>query len=108
VSFTVTNTGGRGGADVVPVFVRQATSTVVVPPHRLVAFSRVDLQAGESRSLTIEFPASRLAVTPGDIDSSAAPRVEAGVYTLEVPDVAEANDLLPATSPPLTADFRIT
>jgi hypothetical protein len=57
--------------------------------------------------VTIQVPGSRLAATPSDIDASAAPGVEPGVYTLEVPDVAEPDDLFPSTSPPLTADFRI-
>jgi beta-glucosidase len=107
-SFTVTNAGERAGADIVPVFVHQATSTVVVPPHRLVGFARVDVEPGESRSVSVRFPTSRLSVTPGDIDSTAAPEVEPGVYTLEVPTQPEPNNLFPSSSPPLQADFTLT
>ena len=107
VRFRVTNTGGAAGADVVPVFVHQAVSPVVVPPHRLVGFARVQLEPGESRSVTLDFPLARLAVTPGDIDSSAVPEVPRGVYTVEVPTQPQPNDLFPNSSPPLRADFSV-
>lgn len=83
-TFTVTNTGKRAGTEVVPVYVHQPVSAVVVPPQRLVTFARVPLAAGQSKVVRISFPVSRLAVTPGDIDGSAPPRVEAGTYQLQV------------------------
>ena len=104
----VTNTGSRPGEDVVPVFVRQPTAEVVVPPHRLVAFARVSLPAGESQTLTLQFPTSRLAVTPGDIDSTAMPVVENGAYTLEIPTQPDPGNLFPKASPPLQADFTLS
>jgi beta-glucosidase len=42
------------------------------------------VQAGESRVVRVSFPVSELAVTPGDIDGTAAPRVEAGSYQVQV------------------------
>jgi beta-glucosidase len=107
VTFTVGNTGGIAGTDVVPVFVHQATSPILVPPHRLVGFARVNLEPGESRTVNLEFPVSRLAITPGDIDSSAPPAVERGVYTVEVPTQPQSNDLFPSSSPPLQAAFTV-
>jgi beta-glucosidase len=92
---------------VVPVFVHQAASQIVVPPHRLVAFARVELEPGESRTVNVAFRLSRLATTPGDIDASAPPEVERGVYTVEVPTNPEPNDLFPNSNPPLRADFRV-
>src|SRR5205823_1371145 len=38
-TFTVTNTGGRAGTDIVPVYVHQPVSDVVAPPQRLVTFA---------------------------------------------------------------------
>jgi beta-glucosidase len=108
VTFSVSNTGGWAGTEVVPVFVHQATSPILVPPHRLVAFAREDLQPGESRTVNLVFPLSRLAITPGDIDSSAPPAIERGVYTVEVPTRPEPNDLFPSSSPPLHADFTVS
>jgi len=84
VSFTVTNTGSRPGTDIVPVYVRQPVSSVVVPPRRLVGFARVTLAAGASTVVTVTFPVSELAVTPGDIDGISAPRVEPGAYRVQV------------------------
>jgi len=83
-TFTVTNTGGRAGTDVVPVYVHQPVSLVVVPAQRLAGFTRVTLAAGQSKTVQVSFPVSVLAVTPGDIDSSAAPRVEPGAYQVQL------------------------
>jgi beta-glucosidase len=80
VTFTVTNTGTRDGTDIVPVYVQQPVSPVVVPPQRLVGFARVSLRAGESKTVQVPFRTSTLAVTPGDIDSTARPAVEPGAY----------------------------
>jgi beta-glucosidase len=83
-TFTVANTGNRAGTEVVPVYVRQPVSAIVVPPRRLVGFTRVDLDAGESRVVEVSFPVSELAVTPGDIDGAGKPRVEPGAYQVQV------------------------
>ena len=83
-TFTVTNTGTRAGTEVVPVYVHQPVSAVVVPPQRLVGFARTTLQAGESKVVRVSFRVSELAVTPGDIDGTARPRVEAGSYQVQV------------------------
>jgi beta-glucosidase len=93
-TFTVANTGSRDGATVVPVYVSQPVSDVVVPPKRLVGFARVDLVAGTSLVVHVSFPVSELAVTPDDIDSSERPAVERGNYRVVV-----GSD---------TADFTIT
>ncbi len=84
VTFTVANTGSRAGTDVVPVYVAQPVSDVVVPPQRLVAFTRVTLDPGQSKVVHLSFPVSVLAVTPGDIDATARPRVEPGAYLAQV------------------------
>ncbi len=83
-TFTVANTGSRAGADVVPVYVHQPVSDVVVPVQRLVGFARVNLDAGESRVVHVSFPVSELAVTPDDIDGTGRPRVEPGPYQVQV------------------------
>jgi beta-glucosidase len=83
-TFTVANTGSRAGTEVVPVYVHQPVSDVVAPPKRLVGFTRVDLDAGESRVVHVSFPVSELAVTPGDIDGTGRRRVEPGSYQVQV------------------------
>ncbi|TCO60513.1 beta-glucosidase [Actinocrispum wychmicini] len=84
VSVTVTNTGTRAGTQVVPVYVHQPVSDVLVPPQRLAAFTRVTLNPGESRTAQVSFPTSVLAVTPGDVDGTARPDVEPGAYQAQV------------------------
>ncbi len=83
-TFTVTNTGSRSGTDIVPVYVAQPVSSVVVPPQRLVGFTRVTLDAGQSKTVDVQFPVSTLAETQGDIDASAPPTVARGAYVVQL------------------------
>jgi beta-glucosidase len=82
--FTVTNNGSRGGTDIVPLYVAQPVSGVVTPPQRLVGFTRVTLDAGQSKVVEIRFPVSRLAETQGDINASGPPTVEPGSYVAQL------------------------
>ena len=86
VSFTVSNTGTRDGADVVPVYVHMPTpsGSILRPPQQLVGFARVDLKAGTSQHVTVSFPTSELAVTPSDIDASGPRQVQPGEYDVMV------------------------
>ena len=90
-SFTVTNAGTTLGTDIVPVYVAQPLSSVVVPPQRLVGFVRVDLAAGQSKTVSVTFPTSTLAETRGDINASAPPTVQAGTYIVQL----DKNDRTP-------------
>jgi beta-glucosidase len=83
-TFTVANTGSRAGTDVVPVYVHQPVSAVVVPNQRLVGFTRVTLDPGQSKTVTVSFPVTELAVTPGDIEGIGRPRVEPGSYQVQI------------------------
>jgi beta-glucosidase len=74
----------------VPVYAGQPVSAVLVPPKRLVAFTRVSLAAGQQRTVHLTFPVARLAVTPGDVNGAGAPRVEPGGYQLSTVDSASA------------------
>jgi len=95
-TFTVSNTGSRAGTDVVPVYVHQPVSPVVVPPQRLVGFTRVTLNPGQVKTVHVAFPVSELAVTPGDIEGDASPQVELGSYQVQI-----------GTPASLSADFII-
>ncbi len=100
-TFTVTNTGTRSGTDIVPVYVSQPVSSVVVPPQRLVGFTRVSLASGQSKVVHVSFPASALAETQGDINASGPPSVEPGAYIVQL----DKNDTTPydvAVSAPFT------
>jgi beta-glucosidase len=83
-TFTVSNTGSKAGTDIVPVYVHQPVSVVLVPNQRLVGFTRVTLDPGQSKTVHVTFPTSELAVTPGDIEGDAAPQVETGAYQVQI------------------------
>jgi beta-glucosidase len=83
-TFTVTNTGTKAGTDVVPVYVHQPVSLVLVPDQRLAGFARVTLNAGQSKTVRVSFPVPELAVTPGDIESTGTPQVEPGAYQVQI------------------------
>ncbi len=83
-TFTVSNSGGRSGTDIVPVYVSQPVSSVVVPPQRLVGFARVTLEAGQSKVVTVPFPVSALAESQGDINAAGPPTVEPGSYIVQL------------------------
>jgi beta-glucosidase len=95
-TFTVANTGSRAGTDIVPVYVHQPVSVVLVPDQRLVGFTRVTLDAGQSKTVHVSFPVSELAVTPGDIDSTGSPQVELGSYQVQI-----------GTPASMSADFTV-
>jgi beta-glucosidase len=100
-TFTVSNTGARAGTDIVPVYVAQPVSGVVVPPQRLVGFTRVTLDPGQSKTVQVDFPVSTLAETQGDIDASGPPTLEPGDYVVQL----NKNDTTPydvAASAPFT------
>jgi beta-glucosidase len=83
-SFTVTNNGNRSGTDIVPVYVHQPDSAVVVPTQRLVGFTRVTLDGGVSKDVNVTFPVSALAESQGDINASGPPTVEPGSYLVQL------------------------
>jgi beta-glucosidase len=95
-SFTVANTGTRAGTDVVPLYVHQPVSAVLVPDQRLVGFTRVTLDPGQSKTVQVSFPVSELAVTPGDVESTGTPQVEPGTYQAQI-----------GTPASLTASFTV-
>jgi beta-glucosidase len=53
VSFTVTNTGNRAGAEVAEVYA-SLPAAAAEPPKRLVGWSKVTLGAGESKEVAVE------------------------------------------------------
>ncbi len=95
-AFTVSNSGRVAGTDLVPVYVHQPVSAVLVPSQRLVGFTRVTLTPGQSKTVQVTFPVSELAVTPGDISGTSSPAVELGSYQVQI-----------GTPASLTADFTI-
>lgn len=65
VSFDVTNTGSRAGADVAQLYIADSHSKVPMPPKELKGFARVELRPGETRHVSI--PVDRLALSYYDV-----------------------------------------
>jgi len=61
VSVDVTNTGARAGDEVVQLYVRHEGSSVERPKQDLRGYSRVPLQPGETKTVTMRFDAKSLA-----------------------------------------------
>jgi len=75
VTFTLSNTGAYDGTEVAQVYIRDLVGSITRPVKELKAFERVNLKAGESRTLTVKIPVQELAfvgldgvkkVEPGD------------------------------------------
>ncbi|MGA5807526.1 glycoside hydrolase family 3 N-terminal domain-containing protein [Streptomyces cellulosae] len=89
LTFTVRNTGDRSGTEVVQLYLHDPVASVVQPVQRLVGYTRVTLEPGEARRLTVTVPADlasftgrdgRRVVEPGALElrlaaSSADPRL---------------------------------
>src|ERR1700680_4788891 len=61
VTFTVTNTGNRAGAEVAEVYA-SLPAAAAEPPKRLVGWSKVKLNAGESKEVAVEVDPKYLSI----------------------------------------------
>ena len=80
VSVTVHNIGQQDGAEVAQLYVRDRLGEVTRPVRELKGFERVELAAGESRTLTFAVPIQSLGFT----NSRGNYMVEAGAFDLWV------------------------
>ncbi len=90
VKVAVANTGSKAGDLIVPVYVTQPVSAVLVPKKRLVGFTRVSLASGASKQVTVTVAPSALAVVQGDVDAQGTPSVEHGSYVFSTGTVSDA------------------
>ncbi|MET9331579.1 glycoside hydrolase family 3 N-terminal domain-containing protein [Streptomyces cellulosae] len=93
LALTVRNAGERSGTEVIQLYLHDPVASVVQPVQRLVGYTRVTLEPGEARRLTVTVPADlasftgrdgRRVVEPGALDlrlaaSSADARLTARV-----------------------------
>jgi beta-xylosidase len=63
VSLTVTNTGKRRGTEVVQLYAADMATGVTLPAQQLIGFARVDLEPGQSKTVSFGIPMSLLAYT---------------------------------------------
>jgi beta-glucosidase len=81
VTATVTNSGTCDGAEVVQVYVGMKESKVERATKELKGFAKVDLKAGETKTVTIDVPVKKLAYYN---EQKADWDVEVGTYTMYV------------------------
>ncbi|MEU3145303.1 MULTISPECIES: glycoside hydrolase family 3 N-terminal domain-containing protein [unclassified Streptomyces] len=76
LSLTVRNTGERSGTEVVQLYLHDPVASVVQPVQRLVGYTRVELEPGETRRIHVTVPADVASFTgreghrivePGDL-----------------------------------------
>jgi beta-glucosidase len=87
VSFDLTNTGDREGDEVAQAYIRETTASVATPIRALKAFSRIHLQAGETKLVALNIPQSELAVWGADQQWE----VEPGEFTVYVGGNSDAS-----------------
>lgn len=61
MSFTVTNTGSRAGAEIAEVYA-SLPAAAAEPPKRLVGWSKVKLNGGESKEVTVDVDSKFLSI----------------------------------------------
>ncbi|GAB3683717.1 glycoside hydrolase family 3 N-terminal domain-containing protein [Salinarchaeum chitinilyticum] len=83
VDVTVENTGDRTSSEVVQLYVTDEWSTRVTPIRELKGFERVEVDADETTTVTLELAAEELGVT----DPEPPHNVEDGSFVLRVDDL---------------------
>jgi len=63
VSLIVTNTGKRRGTEVMQLYAADTATDMTLPAQQLIGFARLDLELGESRTVTFAVPMSLLGYT---------------------------------------------
>ncbi len=81
LSFTLTNTGDRAGAEVAQLYVHDQQADVPRPIKQLRGFAKVMLEPGESKVVTMSLPASDLAFWD---EASQSMKVEPGEMELQI------------------------
>ena len=89
VSVEVSNIGPRAGDEVIQLYIRDVVSSVTRPVKELKGFARVTLEAGETRTVTLDITPDRLAFY--DIDMVF--RVEPGEFLIMIGTSSRDEDL---------------
>ncbi|HYO98316.1 MAG TPA: glycoside hydrolase family 3 N-terminal domain-containing protein [Polyangiaceae bacterium] len=88
----ITNAGARDGVETVQAYVRDLVTSVTWPDKMLAAFARVELRAGEGKTVRLEIPFEQLSL----IDAFETRCVEPGEFELLVGSSSRDADLLAA------------
>ncbi|OWY83817.1 glycoside hydrolase family 3 C-terminal domain-containing protein [Rhodococcus sp. BUPNP1] len=99
VHVTVTNTGGRAGAEVVQVYAGAPGSSVARAPRELKGFTKVRLDSGESQRVAVSIRRDDLAYWDTRVDSWV---VEDGTYSIDIG--ASSRDIRQTLTVDMTGD----
>lgn len=80
IDVTVENTGKRDGTEVIQLYVRDVVSSVVTPVKQLKAFSKVQINAGQTKTVHLVMPVSELTLYNKEMKKI----VEPGEYELQI------------------------
>ena len=80
ISVTVKNSGSRDGKEVVELFVSDLVASLTPDVKRLRGFEKVDLKAGESKTVTFKLPLKDLAFVNSDNKKT----LEAGDFKIAI------------------------
>lgn len=104
LSLTVRNSGGSDSAEVVQYYLSDLHASTVVPLHHLIGFERVNLKAGESKTLTFTITPDMMSF----FDDDGKPTLEPGEFRVEVGSCSPGKRGQDLGAPaPVTALFEI-
>lgn len=84
IAVTVTNTGSRDGKEVVQLFISDLVASFTPDVKRLRGFEKIDLKAGESKTVSFKIPMKQLAF----INPNNKMQLEQGDFKVQVGDQA--------------------
>lgn len=92
-SIDVTNTGKRDGTEIVQLYVSDVVTSVTWADHELKAFRRVDLAAGETKTVSFDLPVSACTIVNADNKRV----VEPGDFEVQIGHSSRDTDLKKTT-----------
>lgn len=87
---TLTNMGARDGKEVLQIYFRDIVSSVITPVKRLIAFRKITLAAGESKTLEFDFTRNDFSF----VNAREERVTEAGTFEIMAGGSSDDNDLL--------------
>ena len=89
VSVDVENVGEREGKEVVQLYIRDKVSSVTRPVKELKGFKKVELEAGEKKTITFNITGKELSYTNVEMEN----KVEAGEFEIMIGSSSKEEDL---------------
>jgi beta-glucosidase len=101
VSFIVTNSGEVRGSEIVQLYAADTATGITLPLQQLVGFSRLELEPGESKTVSFTVPMTLLAYTGLEGEMLMEPG------TVELRAGSSSSDIRARTAFSVTGDARV-